>query len=354
MILGLAQNQLVADHSVIQHLNNCTGCGACEAVCPSRVPYMQLIDDSKYLLRSKNKAGLSLTMLLWMVRHPGRYGWLKKLLSSQRLGKLLRSIRLLDASTALIQKQVSSSRNRHIFDPVYHAQGEVKGDIALFTGCITQLFDQTTLLDSITLLNHCGYNVHVPAQQVCCGALHQHNGEPDVSQQLLQQNHSTFDSKRFDAIIGSSTGCVKQLQSLDTDRPVIDIMQFIQQQDLISSLPLQPLKQRVSVHRPCTQQSKDIEELLKAIPELQTQSLNTNNLCCGAGGSQLIKPTTSSQQLQQMKCDDILQQQPDILITTNYGCALHIASGLNQDLSENNQIEIYHPVSLLVKSASLK
>ena len=53
MILGIAQGQLNADASVIEHLNNCTGCGACEAMCPSRVPFIDLLDNSKQLKKTE-------------------------------------------------------------------------------------------------------------------------------------------------------------------------------------------------------------------------------------------------------------------------------------------------------------
>ncbi len=356
MILGIAQGQLKADDSVLQHLYNCTGCGACEAICPSRVPYMQLLDDSKYLLRSKTRHGLANTILLWLVRHPARYGLLKKLLQSARLGNTLRRFGLLDKQTHSIQRQVNSKPALPQLQSLYHARGQVKGDIALFTGCITQLFDQQSLEDSIALLTYCGYNVHLPAGQACCGAMHQHNGQPDIATELLERNRQLFNSKRFDAIIGSATGCVSQLKAINSDRPVIDIMQFIAEHQLIEQLDLKPLKQRISVHQPCSQQynATIIEQLIQAIPGTTIHPLNSNATCCGAGGTQLIKPTSSSLALQQIKANDIQKQNPEVLVTTNYGCALQMASGLYEALSEDKQIEICHPVSLLVKSASLK
>ena len=356
MILGIAQKQLDADDSVLQHLYNCTGCGACEAMCPSRVPYIQLLDDSKFLFRTKTRQGLATTILLWLVRHPARYDLLKKLLQSSRLGNILRRFGLLDKHTSEVQTQVNSKAILPQLQPIYHASGEIKGNIALFTGCITRLFDQQSLEDSISLLTYCGYNVHLPAGQVCCGAMHQHNGQPDIAAELIERNRQLLDSKRFDAIIGSATGCTSQLKAMNSEQPVFDITQFIAEHRLIEQLTLKPLEQHVSIHRPCSQQFNEttLVQLLQAIPGATIAPLSSNSTCCGAGGTQLIKPTTSSLALRQIKTDDILTQRPDILVTTNYGCALQLASGLTEDLSQNKQIEICHPVSLLVKSASLK
>ena len=44
---------------------------------------------------------------------------------------------------------------------------------------------------------------------------------------------------------------------------------------------------------------------------------------------------------------EIKQQQTDILVTTNIGCAMHIQAGLKK---AGVNIELQHPVDLLLKS----
>ncbi|MCK5188802.1 MAG: (Fe-S)-binding protein, partial [Methylococcales bacterium] len=38
------------------------------------------------------------------------------------------------------------------------------------------LLDMETLTSKISLLNYAGFNVHIPDDQTCCGALDLHNG----------------------------------------------------------------------------------------------------------------------------------------------------------------------------------
>jgi len=356
MILGIAQKELAADNSVLNHLNSCTGCGACEVMCPSRVPFMQLLDNTKLI--ASPRQSLTLKTLLFLSSHPGRYALLKKALGNQVLGKLLRSFKLLNKHTASLQKVIKHSTPGIDLSSVNPAKGKARGDIGLFTGCITSLFDRQTLADTITLLTHCGFNVHLPQGQACCGALHQHNAQIDVAQKLSQQNQQIFQRKTLNAVISTSTGCTTQLSTQLNNIAIFDIMQFISDQQLLDNLALAPLKASIAVHEPCSQRNQlklsSIGPLLENIPEANIINLDNNHQCCGAGGANLIMQNDSSIQLKQLKTDAISRQNPDILVTTNYGCALHIASGLQENLSQDKQIEILHPVSLLVRSASLQ
>lgn len=357
MILGLAQEQLKPDSSVIKHLESCSGCGACEAMCPSRVPFMQLMDNSKQLLARKS---LVLKTVLFLVRHPARYSLLKTVMKNQKIASLLRIFGFLDKSSKNLQKSVHTQQNTRL-NSFYSAKGDIRGNVGLFTGCITQIFDQTTLHDTVRLLTHCGYNVHISQQQVCCGALHQHNGEIGTAQLLSQQNQRVFHTKTIDTVIFTSTGCGAQLKSQLTDIAIMDIMQFINKNNLLDQLSLNPMVANTLVHEPCSQRNQlklpDITPLISKIPELTITPLKENQFCCGAGGINMLTAADSANKLRINKIKDIEARSPDIVVTTNYGCALHIASGLSNNsnnLRQDKQIEFCHPVSLLVRSASLQ
>ncbi|MCK5335749.1 MAG: (Fe-S)-binding protein, partial [Gammaproteobacteria bacterium] len=326
MILGLAQNQLKADQSIIEHLNSCAGCGACEAMCPSRVPFMQLMDNSKHLLPRKS---LVLKVLLQLVRHPARYNLLSTILKNQKFGSLLRLFGFLDKSSKSLQKTIQKPQSNKRLEGFYQARGEIRGNLGLFTGCITQLFDQATLHDTITLLTHCGYNVHISAQQVCCGALHQHNGEIDTAQLLIKQNQQVFQTKTLDAVIFTATGCGAQLKSQLKNIVIMDIIQFINENKLLDQLQLSPIASNILVHEPCSQRNQlklpDITPLISRIPDLKTNNLIENQFCCGAGGINMLTNPETANRLRSVKIKDIESQSPDIVVTTNYGCALHLA-----------------------------
>jgi glycolate oxidase iron-sulfur subunit len=357
MILGLANGTLTADKSVISHLDNCTRCGACEAMCPSRVPVIQLMDNSKQLIAQQQHQPLILKTLLWLTAQPKRYHLIALLFKNKLLGFLFRLAGLLHKDTRYLQAVTKTGPG---FKDFYPAKGDVTGNIGLFTGCLTGTFDTQTLHDTITLLTHGGYNVYLPREQVCCGALHQHNGQIETADKLTTINQSTFQANTIDAIIGTSTGCTSQLSQRLTNLKVLDIMQFIQQTKLLDKLQLGEITQSALLHSPCSQRNilKQTSwlALLRTIPGLDIAELKDNQLCCGAGGSNLLTTPVSAAALRAPKLTHIQESCPDYVISTNYGCALHLAAGLKQMniLSQNKQIEVLHPVSLLVRSASLK
>ena len=98
--------------------------------------------------------------------------------------------------------------------------------------------------------------------------------------------------------------------------------------------------------------------LLEAIPEIECVPLPDNAQCCGAAGSQLLSPSESSQLLRNKKLDALIHLKTklntdtdnntniDTLVTTNIGCALHLAAGLRE---YGQNVEVLHPVTLLTR-----
>ena len=137
-------------------------------------------------------------------RREARLLWITKKTVLRARGRGLGINKLLDMEPF---KQLPPSMSRpHDWQNYYPAKTEKQGDVALFIGCFSDMFDQKTLDDSITLLNACGYGVHVPATQTCCGALHQHKGDNAQAAQLAQQNIDAFAQLDIAAVISSATG----------------------------------------------------------------------------------------------------------------------------------------------------
>ena len=53
LMQALASGRLEASEALRGHLNSCLVCRACEKMCPSKVPYGQLIDTTRAQLRKQ-------------------------------------------------------------------------------------------------------------------------------------------------------------------------------------------------------------------------------------------------------------------------------------------------------------
>jgi glycolate oxidase iron-sulfur subunit len=85
-------------------------------------------------------------------------------------------------------------------------------------------------------------------------------------------------------------------------------------------------------------------ELLARIPGLEVTKLTAGSNCCGAAGLQLLSHPQQSAALRAPKLDAIRTAAAPLLLTSNTGCALHLAAGLGIDGPE-----VLHPVELLAR-----
>jgi glycolate oxidase iron-sulfur subunit len=334
-----------------QHLDNCAQCRACETVCPSRMAYGQLFDQARAELKVQLNWAAKLAFKLienkdWLRRlMPLLTVYLKSGLQRplQRSG-LLEKLHLADAEALLAKPALQA------LAVSYPAGGTKRGQVALFTGCIAEHFDRETLLSAIKLLNAIGYDVLVPPQQGCCGAIHQHNGQSAAA--LIDNNIAVFNALNVDAVIHTATGCGAMLSEYQTDdeagqlfhQRLSDINEFLLQH-WPDDLQLTASGLKVAVHEPCSQRNvlknqQAVYALLEKIPGLTVASLDDNNICCGSGGSYMLTHPDNAGQLRALKQQVIADSSADLVVSCNFGCGVY----LNAD---GGRVE--HPLQLLAR-----
>lgn len=330
-----------------QHLDNCLQCRACETVCPSRMDYGQLFDQARARLTAKPS---------WLARLAFRLienkGWRTKLMpllavylksglqKPLRSSGLLKKLHLSDAEALLTKPSLQT------LVAVYPASVTKRGRVALFTGCIAEQFDQKTLLAAIKILNTIGYEVLVPRQQGCCGAIHQHNGQSAAS--LIENNISVFNALDVVAVIHTATGCGAMLSEYQDDgvfrQCLYDIHEFLLKH-WPDDLQLRRSKLKVAVHEPCSQRNvlknqQAVYALLQKIPGISIVALADNHICCGAGGSYLLTHPENAEQLRGFKREAIVAASADVVVSGNFGCGVY----LNADGGG-----VAHPLHLFAK-----
>jgi len=117
------------------------------------------------------------------------------------------------ATHSTYSKELSpASTKLHDFYPA----AEAKAQVVLFKGCSSELFEQQTLLDAIRLLNACQFDVHVPEQQHCCGAISARHGDQQAMSQLAEKNQQQFAPllQTSQALISITNSCTAQLKDM--------------------------------------------------------------------------------------------------------------------------------------------
>ncbi len=368
---GLWNKELEADTPLLQHLDHCLGCRACEAVCPSQVNYGHLLDQTRAHLnatsgKNKSKMALYAMNLLAQGSYAIRFSFrLLRLTQRLKLPVIARKIGLLRAlKLERLERYLPPLQHRPQWKSVYYPRNECIGRVGLFLGCVAQEVDGQTLLASIRLLTKLGYEVHVPRMQNCCGALHLHAGYAEHAHDLAQKNYDCFSRSGIQTILSVASGCTTTLaESMgalsgkegceDNAFRIRDINHFLLTENKLTSDLFAPLAKNIAIHDPCSlRQVLKLQqapyELLKLIPEVRISELPGNQYCCGAAGTHMIAYPEKADLLRSSKIQGLTNTQ--IIATSNIGCALHFSAGLH---SRQPPIEVLHPVTILERQLRL-
>jgi len=366
LIQGWLTGELLPTETLTHHLDQCLLCRRCERVCPSQVPYGEILDQSKALLAEKTNPRFSLQALITKIS-------LKFLLSKKLSSPLFSTLRLLQKTGVIffakqsgllklsgLQRlsaylpQLDKSAKTKTF---YPASNAIKGNVALFTGCLSKQLDPKTVNASINLLTRLGYGVYVPEQQVCCGALHLHDGNKEQAVTLAEKNSDTFNQyENITAVVSLVNGCTSQLreyQQLDSSvsfhSEVKDVIEFLADIDWPDDMTFKSFNKRAALQVPCSLQNTLRAEgklltLLQRIPGMKLPQNMIYNQCCGAAGAYFLRFPQISDQLKQHALTYLEKSTPEIIISSNLGCALQLKAGLAE---QNKTIRVIHPILLL-------
>jgi glycolate oxidase iron-sulfur subunit len=346
---GLISGQLAADDNVIGHLDRCLGCRRCERVCPSGVRYGLLLDAVRGGFRR------SPAPLERLVRRPAVLKWGTRLahwLPTDLSRPFSAAHRLHALARALPQSPASPAPG------VYRTMTpNTLGRIGLFTGCASRIQQGGTLQATLFVLRAAGYDVVVPGA-ACCGAMHRHSGDPRAADRLADGARRAFPAD-IDAIVSIASGCGVELDALDPPLPVphYDICRFAVDADLVARLAPVRIDAPILLHTPCTVENvyrgADWARRLAAdLTSDEVIDLGAPGQCCGAAGDYMLRHPDIAARLRRPLLDAAASQAAAVVLTTNTGCALHLAEGLTERLAgQGERIDVRHPMDLLARQA---
>ena len=362
---AVASDAMQAGGKITTHLNNCLQCRRCEASCPSQVKYGDLITATNTLLNHENQQTKRLnTTLISKISMLSHNNWLKYTNFIQLLSRtgLIQFLRLSKTGKRVLNYLPNNSPEKITQKSPATNQSKIK--VSLFTGCFSHIFDKHTLRMSIDLLKYCGYSVNIPPKQTCCGAIAARQGLMDTEEKCQLSNQIAFGDTHYSPIVFLTTGCGAKLKEYQEQLPakvnfanrVFDITAFLENSELFTKLKFTPLKKKVLVFSPCSErnvlkQAGIVEKLLSRIPGIELASLPKSTGCCGASGSHLITHQNQADQIRSPILEQIISLSPDIIISPNYPCNIHIQTGLKE---KGLDIPMIHPIELLYNQADLE
>lgn len=359
LIQAWAGGYLETSEKLVEHIDNCLLCRSCERVCPAVVPYGNLIDNFRGQIKADKKFSLAGTLLKEISHNKTSNRLAQSGLSFYQSSGLQKAARFFKLPELLhldkVDRLLQAQSDRTPLNPSYFTEiSPAKGNVGLFIGCMGSLLDHQTVNSAIKVLTAAGFNVYLPEQQTCCGALDRHDGDIEKAEHLAASNCSAFADKSLDAIVTIASGCggqMKEYQQSEFAGKVVDISQFLIKSGCDLSDQLLPLAASVCLHTPCSLKNVMREEqgavkLLQQIPGIKTVPLPAAIQCCGSAGSYMLDHPLMAQALLNDLLNAALEDQPEYLVSSNIGCALHISAGLRE---RGVALEVLHPITLIAR-----
>jgi glycolate oxidase iron-sulfur subunit len=372
LMKGLQDGKLELTESVVAHFDQCLGCMGCVTSCPSGVRYDLLIESTRAKIeaaypRAPGDRGLR-ELVFATFPYPGRLKVLAIplfLYARSGLQALVRKsglLKLLPPQLRQLEKLSPSLTMEEIrakLPPFTPAKGTRRGTVAVIAGCVQRTFFPNVNAATINVLSAEGFDVIVPGDQGCCGALSIHSGRDTEALNFAEKLVRTFGNlDALDAVIINAAGCGSTLKEYGEllhgdDRArafaakVKDINEFLG--GVTSVAQYRPLPMRVAYHDAChLAHAQGIREqprrLLRNIPGLELVEIPQGEQCCGSAGVYNIFEPGSAAEIGARKVDNVLSVAPDVLASANPGCTLQIASILAE---RGKTILAAHPIEIL-------
>ncbi|MGH2473059.1 MAG: (Fe-S)-binding protein [Candidatus Limnocylindria bacterium] len=352
--------------ATVLHLDRCLACRACEAVCPSGVPYGRLIEETRAGIAQARGITPLGQLLLWSVSRPRVLRTMAALLLiSERTGLRRLARRFLPARLRRLDALAPP-----VGRPSYRrlAVASPRSSVALLLGCVMRAFYGDVHSATARVLAHLGVEVVATPGQTCCGALHAHAGDRAEAVRLAKLNIAAFE--RADVLLVNAAGCGAHLKSyahLLEDRPnwadraaalasrVRDVSEFLM--TIVGDETLGDLEMRVTYQDPChLAHAQGIRAepraLLSRVRALELVEMAGADVCCGSAGYYNLAQPEYADRLLDPKIDAILATRPDAVVTGNPGCMLQLAAGLRS--RGRADIPVLHVVEVLDRALSAR
>jgi glycolate dehydrogenase iron-sulfur subunit len=376
LIKALAEGRIALRDSVVEHLELCLDCRACETVCPAGVPYGRLIEAAKAEIERERPGGPARRLFRWLnlgllLGHPAALRLAVAALRLYQASGLQRLVRrsgilrwlpgTLPAWEALVPA-LPPAAERAPLGPVIPAEGARRGRVALLTGCIQAVVFGAHNRATARVLARNGWEVLVPAGQGCCGALNAHAGDHERAVVMAKRTIEAFAQTPVEAVIVNTSGCGAHMKGFGVllagepawaeraarfARSVQDIAEFLAREPLRG--PLSPVPMTVTYHDPChvvhgQKIRTQPRRLLAQVPGLRVVDLWESDWCCGSAGIYNLTQPEMATRLLHRKVRHILATGAEAVVTANPGCILQIEAGLR---AHGSPVRVLHLVEVL-------
>lgn len=344
-------------------LKYCLNCKRCEVACPSGVKVGDIVARAKIryghsqhkmrdlMLSSTDLVGGMATTFAPIVNLALSLDITKSVLDST-----------FGVSAHASMPKYASKRFEQWFKKVKAHQEGYSRFVEYFHGCYVNYNYPQLGQDFVTLMNACGYGVHILEKQKCCGVALIANGFASQATSAAKANLASI-RKASQPVLTTSSSCtltIKEEYSTILDQDTSDIQSKVQMAvkwlyDRIDRGEMRlafrkDFKMKAAYHTPCHLQKLGNQiysiALLKMIPGLDLKVLEQK--CCGISGTFGFKKENYaiSQKIGSQLYESIYAANPEVVITDCETCKWQIEGACG--------IPVFNPISILVQALDIE
>ena len=344
-------------------LKYCLNCKRCEVACPSGVKVGDIVARAKIkyghsqhkmrdlMLSSTDLVGGMATTFAPIVNLALSLDITKNVLDST-----------LGVSAHASMPKYASKRFEQWFKKVKAHQEGYSRFVEYFHGCYVNYNYPKLGQDFVTLMNACGYGVHILEKQKCCGVALIANGFASQATSAAKTNLASI-RKASQPVLTTSSSCtltIKEEYSTILDQDTSDIQSKVQmavkwlydriERGEVRLAFRKDFKMKAAYHTPCHLQKLGNQiysiALLRMIPGLDLKVLEQK--CCGISGTFGFKKENYaiSQKIGSQLYERIYAANPEVVITDCETCKWQIEGACG--------IPVFNPISILVQALDIE
>ncbi len=321
------------------HLDRCLTCRSCETTCPSGVQYGRLLDIGRHVVAKK----VPRTPAARAERLALRAG----LLSGPLFGAAVMAGRLLKP---FLPRELRAGLPDRVA-PGRWPEARHPRRMIVSGSCVQEALAPAIDAAMARVLDRVGISLVRVAGGGCCGALPFHLDEREQALEIVKRNIDAWwphVESGIEAIVVTASGCGVMVK--DYGHLLRQDAGYAAKAKRVSELARDPVEvvapewsrvapkiamdlgsRKVAFHAPCTLQhgmklKGRVEEILHALG-LELTTVPDAHLCCGSAGTYSILQPAIAKELRRAKLAALGSGQPDVIVSANIGCMIHLADG---------------------------
>jgi glycolate oxidase iron-sulfur subunit len=323
-----------AGEGTMLHLDRCLTCRNCETTCPSGVEYGRLLDIGRMEAEARIPRPWQQRFTRTVLRKTLARPWLFRPLLG--LGRLVRPLLPTVLAAGIPERQVAPA-----WPKARHARR-----MLVLDGCVQPALAPKINVQAARVLDKLGISLIRAHGAGCCGALSQHLAAPQEARDFMRNNIDAWwphVEAGVEAIVTTASACGAQVK--DYGYLLRDDARYAEKAARVSALardlgevlsaedlaPLAGKSLRLAYHPPCTLQHGQklpglVENVLRKLGH-ELLPVNDAHLCCGAAGTYSLLQPEMSRQLREQKVSVLMAGRPEVIVSANIGCIMHLAAG---------------------------